>query len=69
MQKRFDILLTLACPCCEAECVVTLGQVHDGEAVRCSTCRTLVSLEPECLAVPPAILSPRERTTAGIRFA
>ena len=47
MQKRFDILLTLACPCCEAEFVVTLDQVHNGEAIRCSTCRTLVSLECE----------------------
>ena len=68
MQKRFDILLTLACPCCEAEFVFTLDQVHDGEAIRCSTCHTLVDLEPECLALP-ALLSPRERTTAGIRFA
>jgi len=57
MQRRCDILLTLACPACEAELVVALEQVHEGEIVRCAVCRALVPLEPECLPVPPALLA------------
>jgi transcription elongation factor Elf1 len=49
MQRRVNIPVPVACPRCNSELTVTLDQVHEGEAVWCARCRTVVQLRPEAL--------------------
>jgi predicted Zn finger-like uncharacterized protein len=54
MQRRANVCVTLACPRCLSELVVTLDQVHEERTVRCPTCGIPVELEPADLGIPPA---------------
>ena len=54
MQRRANVCVTLACPQCRGELVVTLDQVHDEHTVRCPTCGLPVELEAADLGIPLA---------------
>jgi len=60
MQRHVNVSLTLACPRCRSELVVTLDQIHEQHEVRCAFCRTPVPLEPEDLALPGPPAHPPE---------
>lgn len=60
MQRHVDVHLTLTCPHCRSELVVTMDQVHEQHEVRCAFCRLPVRLEPEDLAVPGPPEGPAE---------
>jgi transcription elongation factor Elf1 len=62
MQRHVNVSLTLACPRCRGELVVTLDQIHEQHEVRCAFCRARVPLEPEDLAPPGPPADPAEPT-------
>jgi predicted Zn finger-like uncharacterized protein len=55
MQKRFNILVPLACPHCLAELMPTLDQVQQEESVRCASCGTTVDLHVEMRPPPESL--------------
>ena len=54
MQKRFNILVPLACPHCQAELLTTLDQVQQELFVRCTGCGTTIEFPNEALPPPAA---------------
>jgi predicted Zn finger-like uncharacterized protein len=61
MQRRFNILVPLACPQCLTELVLTLDQIHEERSVRCSRCGATIILRPEFMP-PPATQAPSPTT-------
>jgi predicted Zn finger-like uncharacterized protein len=60
MQKRFNILVPLACPHCLAELMLTLDQVQQEESVRCTSCGTTIDLNIEMCLPPEALPAPED---------
>ncbi len=62
MQRRFNIIVPMACPHCRTELLLTLDQVHEERCIRCSLCGTTIILRPEELpasaATSPAARAP-----------
>jgi hypothetical protein len=57
MQRTCNIMLTLGCPGCREELLVTLDQVYWEALVRCPRCGTTVPLR-EGAGVPPPAYAP-----------
>jgi predicted Zn finger-like uncharacterized protein len=50
MQRWANLTLTLSCPRCTTELVVTLDDVHAERTIRCARCGVTVPLAPERVA-------------------
>jgi predicted Zn finger-like uncharacterized protein len=59
MQRRFNILVPLSCPHCQAELMSTLDQLQREESVRCAWCGTTIELRNE--PPPPAMMMPESQ--------
>jgi len=47
MQRRFNVIVPMACPHCRTELLLTLEQLHTERRITCSLCGTTIVLRPE----------------------
>jgi len=52
MQRRFNIIVPMACPHCRTELLLTLDQVHREQSITCALCGTAIVLRPEDMPAP-----------------
>jgi DNA-directed RNA polymerase subunit RPC12/RpoP len=69
MQRRFDVLIPLGCPYCNADISTTVDEIAQLQTIKCPECGAGIDLKPEeHLPPPPIIEPPADQMHYGVDF-